>query len=313
MKVSGKGVTKEEAPVITSFYQNKAFLFKYNDFPEDCPLEPGLLNENIDQLGDQDKIKFLYALLVKVQANSKEKINQLILDLELLLERKDELEAMYRAEEVSKMKIIGMTITGASINNSLVKLLMPEVVLVEEAAEILEPQLLVALTPNLKHLIMIGDHHQLPPQVNTYTLKKKYHFDTSMMQRLVENKLPFVQLTLQNRMRPEIAELLSDIYPNLKSNIARVGAIPLPKILANSSYFWSHSAEECSERSKSNPEEVDRALSLGLLLVTYGHKPSEITILCAYLGQTSLMKRKLVEYMKRFPDLGKEHIKKEFF
>ena len=290
-------------PVITSFYHNKNFLFKYNDFPEDCPLEPGLLHEDLDQMGDQDKIKFLYALLHNVQTNSKEKINQLILDLEVLLETKDELEAIYRAEEICKMKIVGMTITGASINNALVKLLMPEVVLVEEAAEILEPQLLVALTPNLKHLIMIGDHHQLPPQVNTYNLKKKYHFDTSMMQRLVEGQLPFVQLTLQNRMRPEIAELLEDIYPNLQSNIDRVGSIPLPNILTNSSYFWSHSAAESSERSKCNFDEVERALSLGLLLVTYGHKPTEITILCAYLGQTVLMKHQLAKYMISFPGL----------
>ena len=72
-----------------------------------------------------------------------------------------------------------MTITGASINNALMNMLAPEVVLVEEAAEILEPQLLVALTPSIKHLIQIGDHHQLPPQVTRKTnfiMQEKFFF-----------------------------------------------------------------------------------------------------------------------------------------
>ena len=304
MKVSGRGVFKEEAPVITHFYTNKSYLFRFSDFPEDCPLETDLLHQDLAGMQVQDKIKFLYALLRRSQERSRECLSRLFLELEQLLKTKEELESLHRAGVVANAKVVGMTITGASINNAMVKLMQPKIVLVEEAAEILESQLLVALTPSLKHLVMIGDHHQLPPQVGTYELKKKYHFDTSMMQRLVESRLPFVQLTMQNRMRPDIAELLRDIYPNLENSLARVGDIRLPKILDKSSYFWSHNNDECSERSKTNPAEVERVIAFAVLLVIYGHKATEITILCAYLGQESLMKRRLTKASSKYPDVA---------
>lgn len=40
-----------------------------------------------------------------------------------------------------------------------------EVVIVEEAAEILEAHVLACLTSHVKHLVMIGDHKQLRPKV----------------------------------------------------------------------------------------------------------------------------------------------------
>jgi superfamily I DNA and/or RNA helicase len=61
---------------------------------------------------------------------------------------------------------------GAAINRSVLKHLSPAVVLVEEAAEILEPQVLASLNSNLQHLILIGDHHQLRPQVESYDLER---------------------------------------------------------------------------------------------------------------------------------------------
>ena len=44
-------------------------------------------------------------------------------------------------------------------------------VLVEEAAEIVEPHVIAALPPTAKQLIMIGDHQQLRPKVNSYSLQ----------------------------------------------------------------------------------------------------------------------------------------------
>ncbi|CAD7956362.1 unnamed protein product, partial [Amoebophrya sp. A120] len=59
--------------------------------------------------------------------------------------------------------IVGATIVGASIHTKVLQRLRPDVVVVEEAAEVLEPLLLPCLGPWVKHLIMIGDHQQLPP------------------------------------------------------------------------------------------------------------------------------------------------------
>ena len=48
------------------------------------------------------------------------------------------------------------------------------VVIVEEAGEILEANLIAVLSQHLQHLIMIGDHKQLRPQVENYYLVKKF-------------------------------------------------------------------------------------------------------------------------------------------
>ena len=62
-------------------------------------------------------------------------------------------------------KIVGMTTSGAAINQQLLNELQASVVFVEEAAEVLESNLLASLTPSVKHLILIGDHMQLKPKV----------------------------------------------------------------------------------------------------------------------------------------------------
>ena len=59
-----------------------------------------------------------------------------------------------------------MTTSGAAINQQLLNELKAAVVFVEEAAEVLESNLLASLTSHVKHLILIGDHMQLKPKVN---------------------------------------------------------------------------------------------------------------------------------------------------
>ena len=99
--------------------------------------------------------------------------------------------------------------------------LKPCAVIVEEAAEIIEGQLISVLPPTIQHLVMLGDQEQLTPRVNCYELtKNKKHLDCSMFERLIRNKMNFTQLGQQCRMRNEIADLLRslDIYKDLKTN-----------------------------------------------------------------------------------------------
>ena len=145
--------------------------------------------------------------------------------------------------------MIGMTITGASICQRLLSQIKPAIVMVEEAAEVLEPQLIAVLGKWVQHLILIGDHNQLPPPVECYTLARQFHFDVSMMERLIKNKYMYASLSKQNRMRPEFAELLLDIYPKLESNLVRVGTNQSPESIVESMFFWNHSSLEVKERS----------------------------------------------------------------
>ncbi|CAB4043683.1 Hypothetical predicted protein, partial [Paramuricea clavata] len=97
--------------------------------------------------------------------------------------------------------------------------LKPCAVIVEEAAEIIEGQLISVLPPSIEHLVMLGDQKQLQPRVNCYKLTQK-NLNCSMFERLINNDMPFKQLGKQCRMQDDIADLLRslEIYPGLKTN-----------------------------------------------------------------------------------------------
>jgi superfamily I DNA and/or RNA helicase len=50
----------------------------------------------------------------------------------------------------------------------LIRALSPSIIIVEEAAEVLEAHVIATLTRHTQHLILIGDHQQLRPQASVY-------------------------------------------------------------------------------------------------------------------------------------------------
>ena len=91
--------------------------------------------------------------------------------------------------------------------------------IVEEAAEILEPQLIAIIFPSVEHLILIGDHKQLKPTV-TSKLVKEHHLNISLFERLINCGLPYATLGSQCRMRDELADLVCTmkIYGEYRTN-----------------------------------------------------------------------------------------------
>ena len=51
----------------------------------------------------------------------------------------------------------------------------------------------------LKRVILIGDHHQLPPVVKNMAFQKYSHLDQSLFTRFVRLGTPYVQLNAQAR------------------------------------------------------------------------------------------------------------------
>ncbi|PSN40870.1 hypothetical protein C0J52_20558 [Blattella germanica] len=60
-------------------------------------------------------------------------------------------------EIMRKCLVVGMTTTGAARLQPLLKLLKPKIVIVEEAAEVLESHIVASLTTHCEHLILIGN------------------------------------------------------------------------------------------------------------------------------------------------------------
>lgn len=62
--------------------------------------------------------------------------------------------------------VIGLTTTGAAKHQHVIHMVKPKVVIIEEAAEVLESHIVAALSAGTQHLILIGDHKQLRPKPN---------------------------------------------------------------------------------------------------------------------------------------------------
>ena len=296
----------------------KDILVNISDYPSNMVVSSQIRSvKNVWGLNEVQRLQFLYCILNEKTSSLSQELNDLLQQLESLKNRREELELTDKVEMLSQKKIIGVTITGASINHDLLHQIGPSVVIVEEAAEILEPSLLAALTPSIEHLILIGDHKQLRPQVDTYELCKNFQFDVSMMERLIESGFPFKSLAKQNRMRPEFSALLHDIYPNLEDNLPLVSKNKPLKCIEKSMFFWCHDHPEKKDRTYTNAKEAERIIALVMYLLCNGVRPSDITVLAAYLGQTKLLrnmiKQEKANQSKLFQEIDEKGDEREGF
>ena len=282
-------------------------LINISDYPADMIVSSQIRSvTNLWGLNEAQRLQFLYCILNDKASNLSQELNEQLDQLKSLKNRREELELTDKVEILSKKKIIGVTITGASIHHDLLHHIGPSVVIVEEAAEILEPSLLAALTPSIEHLILIGDHKQLRPQVDTYELCKNFQFDVSMMERLIESGFPYESLAKQNRMRPEFSALLHDIYPHLEDNLPLVSRNKPLNCIEKSMFFWSHADPEKKDRTYTNIMEAERVIALVMYLLCNGIRPSDITVLAAYLGQTKLLRNMIKREKANSPNFFKE-------
>ncbi|XP_015772028.1 PREDICTED: NFX1-type zinc finger-containing protein 1-like isoform X6 [Acropora digitifera] len=204
---------------------------------------------------------------------------------------------------LSKADVIGMTTTGAARNQNVLQAIKPAITIVEEAAEVMEAHIITSLTHGCQHLILIGDHQQLRPNPNVYNLQINYDFDVSLFERMIKNGMEFATLCSQHRMRPEIAKLLDHIYvdPKLENHDSVLKFESIRGVQRNL-FFLEHSEREDfvnEGRSRSNTHEAKFMTALCRYLIQQGYKQSQITILAAYTGQLSKLKREMSSKYKK--------------
>lgn len=144
-------------------------------------------------------------------------------------------------------RIVAMTCTHAALTRShLVSLgYRFDTLVMEEAAQVLEVETFIpmvlqdvsslaagpdgdrAAAGRLKRVVLLGDHHQLPPVVQNLALQKYARMEQSMFARFVRLGVPTVQLNAQGRARPPIAALYNWRYAQLGD---------LPRVLTGAEY-----------------------------------------------------------------------------
>ena len=194
-------------------------------------------------------------------------------------------------------RIIGMTTTCAAKYHAVLNEVKPRIIIIEEAAEVLESHILSCLNPFCEQLILIGDHQQLRPKVETYDLVHRYHLDVSLFERMIKNGIHYECLQRQHRMRPVIANVIRHIYTTLEDDES-VNRYPNIGGIAQNLFCISHGFAETYEeeqKSYSNEYEARFAVALANYVMQQGYDSSMITVLTTYKGQLFLLKRLLKE------------------
>ena len=200
-----------------------------------------------------------------------------------------------------------MTTNGAAKYSEMMRSLRPEVIVVEEAAEVTEASIVASLTKSTKHLILIGDHLQLRPQITEYNIATFNGLDVSLFERLVLLGVKHVTLSAQRRMHPDISSLITpSIYKRLQ-DAPQVLNHPRIQGVAERLFFITHNVPEDGEYVKGvskastadmvvegdgkvNSFEAKYIMRLLEYLLYNGYNASQIVVLSMYKRQVRLIK-----------------------
>ena len=236
------------------------------------------------------KLTHMYSLLLKSYSN-------------MYSAKMEELEVINTSIDLyilKKATVVAMTTTGAAKNSKLIRKLKPRIVLVDEASEVLEAQVIASLCESVEHLILIGDPLMIRPSTAVSRLSTQYNLNLSLFERLIINEFRHATLTLQHRMRPELSSIIQLLYPMISDKLPHTHYQHVQGVSTNT-FFISHSCsedplkEDCTSRS--NVYEAKFIVEFALYLLVQGYRQEDLTILAFYSAQRfllqDLMKKRL--------------------
>ncbi|EER18194.1 conserved hypothetical protein [Perkinsus marinus ATCC 50983] len=210
-------------------------------------------------------------------------------------------------------KIVAMTCTHAAlVRDTLLKLSFQyDNIVMEEAGQVLEIETFIPMllqkkssvdskSSRLKRVVLIGDHQQLPPVVKNRAFQRYGRLDQSLFARFVRLKSPTINLDMQGRTRPSIANLYRWRYPGL-------GDLPNTRTgkeyneLANTGLTYEYQFIDVPDfegQGESSPSpyfyqnlgEAEYCVAMFMYMRLLGYPADKITILATYNGQKHLIR-----------------------
>jgi hypothetical protein len=207
-------------------------------------------------------------------------------------------------------KIIAMTCTHAALKrHDLVALgFQYDNIIMEEAAQILEIETFIPMLlqtqdkesgHRLKRVVLIGDHHQLPPVVKNRAFQKYSHLDQSMFTRMVRLGTPTITLNVQGRARPGLSALYRWRYKQLGD----LPSVHLETRFTRANTGFAHPLQfidvgDFNGRGESTPTahfyqnlgEAEYIVQTFMLMRLLGYPADKISIITSYNGQKFLIR-----------------------
>ena len=205
-------------------------------------------------------------------------------------------------------KVVAMTCTHAALKRrDFVRLgFKYDNLLMEESAQILEIETFIPMllqrsedgVSRLKRVVLLGDHHQLPPVVKNVAFQKYCHMDQSLFTRFVRLGTPYIELNAQGRARPSLARLYNWRYRQLGDlPCVTEGAYALanPGFAFDAQFvdvpdFDGHGEVEPTPHFVQNLGEAEYLVSVFQYMRLLGYPADKISILTTYRGQKHLIR-----------------------
>lgn len=216
--------------------------------------------------------------------------------------KKDETEFEDEHEAISKAEVV-LTTTGC-IGGKRFRMIPFEKVIVDEAGQCPDPDILPAVLRNSDQLILVGDHKQLGPFALS-ALSRKGSYTMSLMLRLVALKQMPLMLTQQYRMHPDIAYFSSrEFYLGLlESGVTREDRVWKGDTISwpNPGFpllFWNTKGEEQTSDGGTSYCNIEEGRALAKLLGVLdrnGVQGTSVAVITPYIGQVNFLNDLLQE------------------
>ena len=210
---------------------------------------------------------------------------------------------------IKEARIIAMTSTHAAMRRQEIADLgfHYDNVVMEEAAQITEMESFVPLamqrprdgTLPLQRVVLVGDHLQNAPVIQSRAFRQYANLEQSLFLRLVRLGAPAVTLDAQGRARPGIAALYRWRYPALRT-LPSVAAAPEFRT-ANAGFRYEYqfvNVEDYKGEGEVEPSphfiqnlgEAEYAVAIFMYMRLLGYPAHKISILAMYAGQRALIR-----------------------
>ena len=207
-------------------------------------------------------------------------------------------------------KVVAMTCTHAALKRKdFLRLgLKYDNLVMEESAQVLEIETFIPMMlqhpldgrSRLKRVVLIGDHHQLPPVVKNLAFQKYCNMDQSLFARFVRLGNPAIQLNAQGRARPKLAQLYNWRYEAL-GDLPNTTAAGSPYAFANPGFAREAQFVDVREYDgvgESSPTahfyqnlgEAEYVVSVYQYMRLLGYPAEKISIITSYRGQKHLLR-----------------------
>ncbi|GIL65859.1 hypothetical protein Vafri_19506, partial [Volvox africanus] len=225
-------------------------------------------------------------------------------DVSLLGRKTREMRAQMMADILAGADVICSTCVGAG-GDMLQDLSFPLVVL-DEGSQCCEPEALIPLVKSCRHAVLVGDHCQLPPTVQSERAAAA-GLGKSLFERLMEARVPASMLQVQYRMHPALSafpsarfyggRLMDGVEPAMR--LPPPLPLPVPDVAGPIMFVdVPGGREEVSQGgSKSNRAEALVVVGMVRHMLATGISSADIGIVTPYLAQVQLLSNLLMPHI----------------